>query len=115
MGWWVILYNRRLFRYWNRFGTAFKESFHFGVQFRQPCKVLVDALEATQAATVKAKNEVERQKVLVSVARKWKNSALNDVTRLRGRVATAGTREMELLPHASATSSQIAAVTTEFC
>lgn len=55
--------------------------------------------------TTRAEREVERQKKLVSVAEKSKSRALNDILRLRRRVAVLGTHQAKLLSTGSAAST----------
>lgn len=75
--------------------------------------VLVNKVEASRETTAKPKQEVERQKKLVSIAEKSTNNALNDVMSLCERVAFAGTREAELLSNESTTLNKIATATAE--
>lgn len=56
-----------------------KTDLNCGVQFAFLVKDLVGEVEASQAATTKAKKEVEWQKGIVSDAKKLKNNALNYV------------------------------------
>lgn len=60
-----------------------------------------------------ARREVERQKGLVSFAKKSASDVVNNVASLRKRVAVSDKREMELLDNVLASSGQIARATTE--
>lgn len=64
-------------------------------------------MEASKAATEKAKNEIKRQKALFLVAEKSRNNALNDNASLSGRFAVVSTREAELSFGPSEASSKI--------
>lgn len=74
---------------------------------------LVDELEGSPAPSATRKKEVERQKELVSEARKAKKDAFNDFASLNERVAAACTREAGLLSSALEASSQMARAPTE--
>lgn len=74
-------------------------------------KWLVDKLETSPAATVKAERKIEHHEGLVSEAEKSKKNALNDVASLCGRFTVADTREVEVSSDASATSNEMAKAT----
>lgn len=70
-------------------------------------------MEASRAPTTKTQIEVEWQKGLVLAALKSRNSALNDMVNLRGRVAVASRHEVKLPSSSSAALAQIAKDTAE--
>lgn len=84
-----------------------------GYEFSNHMQGLFDDVEAYRAASTKAKKKIKRHKRLVSIAKKSANSTLNYDAGLYGRVAVGGTLDAELLPSASAGSSQIVRTTAE--
>lgn len=71
-------------------------------------KGLVDDFEASQAATVRAEEEVKMKKGLVLMAKKSKTHAVGDVSSFRRRVVVPGRHAMQLLSKWLTPSSQMA-------